>query len=346
MSGSPERGGIPVNAGSPTLRELTPEQALKHLELLFTRRPDGILQGDHPGLFPGPGSEPSETRPYVIGDDVRRMDWNATARTTVPHVRLTLADRELTTWIVLDASASMDFGTARMEKRDLAVGAAASVAFLTERAGNRLGAQITGPGGIVRIPPRTGRHHLLTVLRAALDRPRVTPGTDGRAALDRPRVTPGTDGRAALDRPRVTPGTDGTALADALHSLRALPARGLVAVVSDFLEVGWEQPLRTVARRHQVLAVETVDPRELELPDVGLLTVVDPETGRRREIPTHSRKLRERYAEAALEQRALIKASIRRAGAAHLRLRTDRDWVRDVVRHVESRRRRAGGGAA
>lgn len=146
MSGSPESGGIPVNAGSPTLRELTPEQALKHLELLFTRRPDGILQGDHPGLFPGPGSEPSETRPYVIGDDVRRMDWNATARTTVPHVRLTLADRELTTWIVLDASASMDFGTARMEKRDLAVGAAASVAFLTERAGNRLGAQITGPG--------------------------------------------------------------------------------------------------------------------------------------------------------------------------------------------------------
>ncbi|WP_406350848.1 DUF58 domain-containing protein [Streptomyces sp. NBC_00658] len=316
MSGSPERGGAPANAGSPTLRELTPEQALKHLELLFTRRPDGILQGDHPGLFPGPGSEPSETRPYVIGDDVRRMDWNATARTTVPHVRLTLADRELTTWIVLDASASMDFGTARMEKRDLAVGAAASVAFLTERAGNRLGAQITGPQGIVRIPPRTGRHHLLTILRAALDRPRVAPGTAD------------------------------TTLADALHSLRALPAGGLVAVVSDFLEVGWEQPLRTIAHRHQVLAVETVDPRELELPDVGLLTVVDPETGRRREIPTHSRKLRERYAEAALEQRALIKATIRRAGAAHLRLRTDRDWVRDVVRHVESRRRRAGGGAA
>ncbi|MFJ4835565.1 DUF58 domain-containing protein [Streptomyces sp. NPDC088747] len=303
-------------SGTPTLRELTPEQALKHLELLFIRRPDGILQGDHLGLFPGPGTEPSESRPYVIGDDVRRMDWNATARTTVPHVRLTLADRELTTWIVLDASASMDFGTARMEKRDLAVGAAASVAFLTERAGNRLGAQITGPSGIVRIPPRTGRHHLLTVLRAALDRPRVAPGAAG------------------------------TTLAGALHSLRALPVRGLVAVVSDFLEAGWEQPLRTVAHRHQVLAVETVDPRELELPNVGLLTVVDPETGRRREIPTHARRFRERYAEAALEQRALIRASIRRAGASHLRLRTDRDWVRDVVRHVEGRRHRAGGGAA
>lgn len=170
-------------SGTPTLSELTPEQALKHLELLFTRRPDGLLQGDHPGLVPGPGTEVSETRPYVIGDDVRRMDWNATARTTVPHVRLTLADRELTTWIVLDASASMDFGTARMEKRDLAVGAAAAVAFLTERAGNRLGAQITGPGGIQRIPPRTGRHHLLTILRAALDRPRVA-----AAAARRPRT--------------------------------------------------------------------------------------------------------------------------------------------------------------
>ncbi|MGW0823959.1 DUF58 domain-containing protein [Streptomyces sp. NPDC002845] len=301
---------------SPTLRELTPEQALKHLELLFTRRPDGLLQGDHAGLVPGPGSEVSETRPYVIGDDVRRMDWNATARTNEPHVRLTLADRELTTWIVLDASASMDFGTARMEKRDLAVGAAAAVAFLTERAGNRLGAQVNGPEGIRRIPPRTGRRHLLSVLHAALDRPRVAPGPAEHT------------------------------LADALRALRVLPGRGLVAVISDFLEAGWEQPLRTVAHRHQVLAVETVDPRELELPEVGLLTVVDPETGRRREIPTHARKLRERYAAAALEQRALIKASIRGAGAAHLRLRTDRDWVRDVVRYVAGQRRRAGAGSA
>ncbi|MER6716984.1 DUF58 domain-containing protein [Streptomyces sp. NPDC000877] len=301
---------------TPTLGELTPEQALRHLELLFTRHPDGLLQGDHPSLVPGPGEEMAETRPYVIGDDVRRMDWNATARTTVPHVRLTLADRELTTWIVLDASASMDFGTARMEKRDLAVGAAAAVAFLTERAGNRLGAHLAGPDGSRRIPPRTGRRHLLALLRTALERPRVTPGPPAHH------------------------------LADALHSLRALPARGLVAVISDFLETGWEQPLKTVARRHQVLAVEIVDPRELDLPPVGLLTVVDPETGRRWEISTHTRGLRERYQRAALEQRALIRESIRRAGAAQLRLRTDQDWVRDVVRYVEAQRRRAGGGAA
>ncbi|MEU9333517.1 DUF58 domain-containing protein [Streptomyces sp. NPDC048290] len=301
---------------APTLRDLTPEQALRHLELLFTRRPDGLLQGDHASAVPGPGSETAETRPYLIGDDVRMMDWNATARTTVPHVRRTLADRELTIWLVLDASASMDFGTARMEKRDLAVGAAAAVAFLTERAGNRLGAQLTGPDGIRRIPPRGGRRHLLSILYAALDRPRVEPGVPEHS------------------------------LGEALHALRELPARGMVAVVSDFLETGWEQPLRVAARRHQVLAIETVDPRELELPAVGLLTLVDPETGRRREVPTHSRRLRERYAQAALEQRALIRQSIRASGAAHLRLRTDRDWVRDVARHVEAQRRRSGGGAA
>ncbi|WP_199552553.1 DUF58 domain-containing protein [Streptomyces sp. N35] len=296
------------------LGELTPEQALRHLQLLFTRRVDGMLQGDHRGLNTGPGTEPDRTRVYEPGsDDVRRIDWNATARTTVPHVRLTEAERELTTWIVLDASASMDFGTGRMEKRDLAVGAAAAVAFLTERSGNRIGAHITGPGGILRIPARTGRRHLLSILYAALDRPRVAAGPQLHS------------------------------LGDTLRTLRSLRRRALVAVVSDFLEDGWERPLRAVARHHQVLAVETVDPRELELPPVGLLTLVDPETGRRREVSTQARRLRERYAAAALEQRAQIEQAIRAGGAAHLRLRTDRDWVRDVVRHLAEQQRRSGG---
>ncbi|WP_419993507.1 DUF58 domain-containing protein [Streptomyces boninensis] len=301
----------------PTLGELTPEQALRNLELIFRRRPDGMLQGELPGLTPGPGTEPDETRAYIPGaDDVRRMDWSATARTGEPHVRLTLADRELTTWIVLDATASMDFGTARMEKRDLAVGAAAAVAFLTERAGNRLGAQLVRQDGLQRIPALPGRAHLLRVLQTALQRPRGAPGP--------------------------MPHT----LAEALTALRRAERRpGLVAVISDYLDDGWQQPLRALARRHQVLAVEVVDPRELELPAVGLLTVVDPETGRLREVPTYARGLRERYADAALAQRAEIKASIRGAGAAHLRLRTDRDWVRDIVRYVAAQKRRAGGAA-
>ncbi|MFW6694869.1 DUF58 domain-containing protein [Streptomyces sp. MAR4 CNX-425] len=307
--------------GSPSLGELTPDQALHHLRLLFTRRPDGLLQGDHSALVPGPGGEPDESRHYTPGvDDVRRMDWNATARTTVPHVRTTLADRELTTWIVLDASASMDFGTGRMEKRDLAVGAAAAVAFLTERAGNRLGALLVRPDGLQRLPARGGRRHLMRVLRTALERPRVPAGPQAHT------------------------------LAEGVSALRRTERRrGLVAVVSDFLEPGWEAPLRALARRQQVLAVEVVDPRELVLPAVGLLTVVDPESGRRREVPTHSRRVRERYAAAAAGQREEIGRALRTAGAARLRLRTDRDWVRDIARYAAAQRaaaRRPGTGGA
>jgi uncharacterized protein (DUF58 family) len=300
---------------TPDLRDLAPEQALRRLELTIVRRLDGLLQGDHLGLVPGPGTEAAEGREYVAGDDVRTMDWNLTARTTTPHVRDRIADRELETWVLVDATASMDFGTGRVEKRDLAVVAVAAVAFLTERAGNRIGAHILCDGEARHVPARTGRPHLLGLLRALLNVPRAAPG--GRTA---PSLGAG---------------------AELLG--RTTGRRGLVVVVSDFLEPveSWERPLRQLAARHQVLAVEVLDPRELTLPDVGLLTVVDPETGRRREIPTATKRLRERYAAAAAEQRAAIETAVRRAGAAHLRLRTDGDWMRDIVAHVLARRRTA-----
>ncbi|MGP4022533.1 DUF58 domain-containing protein [Actinomadura sp. 3N407] len=299
----------------PSLRELAPEQALRRLELLVTRRLDGLLQGDHLGLLPGPGSEPAEGREYVAGDDVRAMDWNLTARMTAPHVRDRVADRELETWVVVDATASMDFGTGRLEKRDLAVFAVAAVGFLTERTGNRLGAQIVHDDGVRRVPARTGRPHLLGLLGTLLSAPRGA-GGHGRASL-------------------------GTA-ADLLHRTGAR-RRGVAVVVSDFLEQAetWERPLRLLGARHQLLAVEVVDPRELTLPDVGMLTLVDPETGRRREVATAGRRLRERYADAAVRQREEIAAGLRRAGAAHLRLRTDGDWMRDLVQHVLAQRRTA-----
>jgi uncharacterized protein (DUF58 family) len=253
------------------------------------------------------------------------MDWAVTARTTVPHVRQVDADRELTTWVLVDGSASMDFGTADHEKRELAVAAVAAVGFLTAGHGNRLGGYVAGADGLRRYPARTGRIHLLAILASLLDRPRQPAGNPPD-------------------------------LAAAIRSMAGLAARrGLVVVVSDFLtgESGaptWEQPLRRLAARHQVLAVEVLDPRELDLPDVGLLTLVDPETGRRREVAT-TRRLRERYAAAAAEQRLATAAAIRRTGAAHLRLRTDRDWVLDLVRHVHAQRRlaraaRKPGGAA
>ncbi|HEY7486738.1 MAG TPA: DUF58 domain-containing protein [Streptosporangiaceae bacterium] len=296
------------------LRELAPDQALRWLELTIVRRLDGLLQGDYLGLLPGPGSEPAEAREYQAGDDVRRMDWNLTARTTLPHVRDLVADRELETWLLIDATASMDFGTGRVEKRDLAVVAAAAVGFLTERAGNRIGAYVVHRGGPRRIPARTGRAHLLGLLRSLLAMPRYGPGGTG----------PDLGQAAELLR-------------------RTVGRRGLVVVVSDFLDdpATWERPVRLLADRHQVLAVEIVDPRELSLPDVGLLTVIDPETGRRRDVQTADRGLRERYAAVAAEHRASTERALRRAGASRLLLRTDGDWLRDIVRHVLSRRGRA-----
>jgi len=289
-----------------------PEEVLRRLEIDITRRLDGMLQGDYRGLVPGHGSEPGDTRQYQPGDDVRRIDWNVTARTQVPHVRETIADRELESWVVVDRSPSLDFGTANCEKRDLAVAAVAAIGFLTARTGNRFGVMAAGGSGIDTLPARSGRAHLLGVLHRLVTAPT---GHEGDA--------------------------DAADLGAAMRRVGGLARRrGLVVVVSDFLgPSGWEHPLRLLATRHEVLAVEIIDPRELELPAMGVLDLIDTETGERREVRTSSR-LRARYADAAREQRETIARSIRGAGADHLILRTDRDWLLDLVRFVTLRRQR------
>lgn len=290
------------------LRAERADATLARLQLVITRRLDGLLQGDYLGLLPGPGSEPGESREYRPGDDVRRMDWPVTARTTVPHVRQTIADRELETWLAVDLSASLDFGTARYLKRDLAVAAAAAVAHLTVRGGNRIGAVVGSGSSVTRLPARPGRKEAQGLLRAIAR----TPSVAGRANLG--------------------------ALIEGLN--RPPRRRGLAAVVSDFLvpPAEWARPLRKLAVRHDVLAIEVLDPRELELPDVGVLALVDPETGVLHEVQTSDRKLRQRYGAAAAHQRTAIAAAIRAAGASHLRLRTDSDWLLDIVKFVAAAR--------
>jgi len=312
--------GRPTGAGPggapPILRGDAANEVLRKLELTVRRKLDGLLQGNHLGLVPGPGSEAGESREYHPGDDVRRMDWPVTARTTVPHIRETIADRELETWVVVDLSPSLDFGTARCEKRDMVVAAVAAVAHLTGRGGNRIGALVTTGEEVIRLPAQSGRAHTTGLLRRLVDTPRSSRGRRGD-------------------------------LAAVVEMLRRPPRRrGFGVVVSDFLgELSWERPLRALAVRHDVLAIEVVDPVELALPAVGLLTLVDPETGRLLEVQTTKRGLREKYADAASRQRAEIAAALRRAGAAHLQLRTDRDWLIDIVRFVAARRRGASGGA-
>lgn len=298
---------------APSISGTPAAEVLRRLELHVTRRLDGLLQGEHRGLTPGHGSEPGEIRSYQPGDDVRRIDWNVTARLRDPHVRDTVADRELETWVLLDASASLAFGTARAEKRDLALAAVAAVGFLTTRTGNRLGLLTTdGAGARTTVPARSGRVHTQALLRQAYDA--VVEPVAGRQDLGQ-----------------------------GLHRLGALARRrGLAVVVSDFLDKGdWVRPLRALALRHEVLCVEVVDPVELSLPDVGTVHLLDPETGGALEVRTGDPAVRARYAEAAAAQRDEIARRIRTCGAEQLQLRTDRDWLLDLARFVSRRRETA-----
>jgi uncharacterized protein (DUF58 family) len=286
-------------------------RALDRLQLLVTRRLDGLLHGDYLGLLPGPGSEAGEAREYRAGDDVRRMDWPVTARTTVPHVRTTIADRELETWLAIDLSPSLDFGTVGMLKRELAEGAVAAFAYLAGRGGNRIGAVVTEGGPAKAIPPRPGRGGARSLLRTVTSLPRGE-GAGNLAEL--------------IDKTR-------------RHARR----RGLAIVISDFLEdedrpSDWPRELRRLAVRQQVLCVEVLDPAELALPDVGVLDLMDPETGATVEVQTGNARFRARYAQAAAEQRARIADGIRTGGAAHLRLSTGSDWLRDIAAFIAQRR--------
>lgn len=312
---SPRRGGgataLPVAPGFAAA-----ERALRVADIAIRRRLDGLLPGEHAGVAPGPGGEPDTARVYLPGqDDVRRMDWAVTARTATPHVRSTIAERALETWVLVDGSASMDFGTAVMEKRDLAVAVVAAVAALTDRPGNRLGACLLTGAGARTHPPRAGRVAARALLRDLLAAPRVDPGPAA-----------GIDLAAGLER---------------LH--REHRRAGLRVIVSDFLDAGagadWALPVRRLAARHEVVAVEVVDRHEQALPDVGPVVLVDPESGRRCEVRTGDARLRERYAAAVAAHRAATATALRRAGAAHLVLHTDGDWVGDLARFLTARRR-------
>lgn len=272
--------------------------SLRALELTVGRRVDGLLAGDYRSAFAGVGSELWQVRPYEPGDDVRRLEWNVTARTGEPHVRVELAERVLVTWLVLDASASMAFGTADRRKADVAEGVAVAVGYAATRRGNRLGTVAFGSAPAVE-RPRQGRRALLDTLALLRSLP-----AEGSGSL-----------REALE------------LAD-----RVARQRALVVVVSDFRgPLDWRPPLLRLAGRHAVLAVEVRDPREQELADVGELRLVDPETGRQLRVDTSDRRLRERFAAAAAAERRALVALLASGGVRHVALSTEGDWLRPLA---------------
>jgi uncharacterized protein (DUF58 family) len=280
----------------------TPEVLIRALDLSVGRRIRGLVPGDYRAADLGGGLELAQVRPYEPGDDVRRMDWNVTARTTIPHVRVHVPERALTTWLVLDASASMTFGTADRRKADVAEGVAIAVGHLATQRGNRLGLVTFGGPADRRLPPAAGRRGLLAALVAA------------RAA--------DVDASESVPNGASTP-ADGLAFVNGVA-----PRGGLVVLVSDMRGPrDWQGPLAAAAQQHHVLVVEIRDPREDVLPDVGDLTLVDGETGREVRVDTSSRGLRERFAAAASDERASLETMLRRLGVGHVVLSTDGNWL-------------------
>ena len=286
----------------------TPEALLRALDLSVGRRIRGLLPGEHRAHDLGGGIELAQVRPYEPGDDVRRIDWNVTARTTIPHVRVHVPERALTAWLLLDVSPSMTFGTADRRKADVAEGVAVAIGHLATQRGNRLGIVTFGGSRDRRVPPAAGRAgHLGLLLASRLE--------------------------------TVEEGTGATSPADALRIANAAaPRGGLVVIVSDFRgPLDWRRDLAAVAARHHVVAVEIGDARETDLPDVGELTLVDAETGREVRVDTSSRRLRERFASAAVQDRARLAADFRRLGVDHIVLSTSGGWLRSLAGQLRIR---------
>ncbi len=314
---NPPPGGI----AQPSPGGADPEALLRRLEWTVLRRLDGVLQGSVRTLMRGSGMDLADLREYQLHDDVRHIDWNVTARLQTPHVRVYTEDREMAAWFLLDLSPSVDFGSGPRLKRQVLAEFVAVLARLLTRHGNRVGALLYGGRVEQVIPARAGRRHVLHLLHAIGHRPGPTPSEP---------VT--------------------TRLAELLRAAGHLVhRRSTLFVVSDFISApGWEQPLAQLASRHEVVAVRLVDPLERELPDLGLMTLRDLESGEQLLVDTHDAGFRQRFAAAAARREDALRQALARAGVDTLELSTEGELGEAIVRFVELRRQRsrlaAGGG--
>ena len=276
------------------------------LDVAVSRLVTRTLPGDRRAAGVGLGTELSQMRPYELGDDVRHLDPAASARTGMPHVRLHVPERALTTWIVLDVSPSMAFGTTRRLKADVAEGAALVFGRLGVRRAGSVGLIAFGAGEPHVLPPRGSKPGMVALRRA------LEAGVAPDGAQD----------------------PDG--LGDALRRAGRLAGQpAFMVVVSDYRDQhAWERPAGALRMRHSVLAVEVADPREAELPAAGHLTLVDPETGARVEVDTSSRRIRRRFAALERERRERVAGELRRLRIPHLTLSTDQDWLLELGRQL------------
>jgi len=291
----------------------TAEYVLRRIEWTVLRRLDGLLHGNYRTLFRGFGIDLADLREYQVNDDARTIDWNATARLQVPHVRQFNEDREVTAWFLVDLSGSVNFGTGAATKRAMAIDFVALIARLLSRHGNRVGAILYTDQVDVVLPARGGRQQVLHLI----DRMHKTGNTQRR-------------GRR-------------TQLAELLeHALQAIKCRSVVFVLSDFIsDPGWAGALSAIGHRHEILAVRLYDPLEMALPDVGLVVVEDAETGQQLFLDTHDATFRRRFNALATERENALRAALSDAGADCIELSTNDDLVDTLMRFARLRKRKA-----
>ncbi len=289
------------------------EALLKRLEWTTIRKLDGVLQGDYRTLFRGAGLDFADLREYQSHDDVRHIDWNVTARTGTPHVRVFTEDREMAAWFVLDLSASVDFGSGDRRKRDVCNELVVSLARVLTGHGNRVGALLYGGGEVGAgnlLPTGSGRRHVLHMAHELLAH-------------------------------RAVKGSSETQLAQLLdRAAHVIKRRSTVFIVSDFFSApGWDKPLEQLARRHDVVAVRLSDPLELQLPDIGMVTLRDAETGETQLVDCNP-SFRRRFAEISGEKETQLRESLARAGVDTLELSTQADMAEALIRFAALRRRK------
>jgi len=298
---------------SGSLPDGVPERILHRLDWHVVRRLDGLLQGDYRSLLRGYGVDFADLREYQPGDDIRYIDWNVTARMNAPYIREYLEDRDIAAWFLLDLSPSVDFGTVQMQrqKRSVLIDFVATLARLLNRLGNRVGAILYDGRHQHVIPMGSGRVHVLRIINDLLKHPHLTKA----------------------------PFTDLAPLFDV--ALATFKRRSLIIVVSDFISApGWERSLHLLNQRHEVLAIRLWDPREMSLPDLGLVVMEDAETGEQIYVDTRDKQFRRRFEEAARRREAALSAAFRQAGVDALSLSTEEDLVGALVRFAVRRRYR------
>ncbi|HEV7555758.1 MAG TPA: DUF58 domain-containing protein [Kofleriaceae bacterium] len=316
-------------------------QAVKRIQFVTGRQVSDVMAGAYLSVFKGRGMEFDEVRPYVPGDDIRSIDWNVTARTGEPHVKRFVEERELTVMLLVDVSASQDFGSGRRSKLEAAVELSALLAMSAVENGDKVGLLLFHGGADLYIPPRKGGKHALRVVREVLARGQETPS--GPSARTKLMELPSVVRRwwAKLQAKTTNEPRRATSIAAALEFCRqVLPRRAVLFLISDFLDEGYLQVLRHANRKHDVVASLITDPRESEMPPAGLVTLEDAESGRTRLVDTRSASFRKELRERSDKRQSTLRDQLRATGMDLVVFDASGSMVDPLLKFFRERERR------